>query len=184
MTDKEIFAAIRARRGAPLLQADVDAVNAVLYPAGEKAPMTISQRGIDLIKRCEGLRLSAYPDPGTGGAPWTIGYGHTGPEVRKGLTITQAQADTFLVADIQRFEADVRALCPITTQGQFDALVSFAYNVGQSALSGSTMRKKHVAGNYAGAAAEFDRWVYAGGRTMAGLVARRAEERALYEGRA
>ena len=148
--------------------------------------MIVSKAGLALIKSFEGLLLKAYPDPATGGAPWTIGYGHTGPEVRKGLVWTQAQANNALADDVSRFADGVKALLDVapTTQGQFDAMVSLAYNVGIGNFSGSTLRKKHVAGDYAGAAAEFAKWNKAGGRVMAGLTRRRAAEAAMYRGQA
>ncbi|HWJ70938.1 MAG TPA: lysozyme [Sphingobium sp.] len=143
----------------------------------------IGPAGIALIKQHEGCRLSAYPDPGTGSAPWTIGYGST-TGVSPGMTITQAQADARLTVDLARFEAAVRTLCPVATQGQFDALVSLAFNIGEAALRDSTLRRLHVAGDHAGAAAQFQRWRFAAGRELPGLVRRRAAEQALYEGRA
>jgi lysozyme len=141
---------------------------------------------LDLIKRSEGVRLSAYPDPGTGGDPWTIGYGHTGPEVHRGLVWTQAQADAALALDVARFADKVEKLIgdAATTQGEFDALVSFAFNVGAGNLASSTLLRKHKAGDKAGAAAEFGKWTHAAGRVLPGLVTRRAAEAALYRGAA
>lgn len=139
----------------------------------------ISQAGIDLIKRFEGLRLKAYPDPATGGEPWTIGIGHTGG-VRPGDVITEARAEQLLRQDVGRFERAVARLCPITTQPQFDALVSFAFNVGEGNLESSTLRKLHNAGDYAGAAGQFERWNRAAGKIMTGLTRRRAAEAQLY----
>jgi lysozyme len=139
----------------------------------------ISQAGIDLIKRFEGLRLKAYPDPATGGEPWTIGIGHTGG-VRPGDVITEARAEQLLRQDVGRFERAVARLCPVTTQGQFSALVSFAFNVGEDNLRASTLRRLHNEGNYASAADQFLRWDKANGKTMAGLARRRLAERQLY----
>lgn len=139
----------------------------------------ISDQGLAAIKQHEGLVLTAYPDPATGGEPWTIGYGHTGG-VRRGDRITEAQADAFLRSDIARFEAAVNRLAPTTTQGQFDALVSFAFNLGEKALADSTLLRLHNAGDHAGAKAQFGRWVNAAGKQMPGLVRRRAAEAALY----
>lgn len=139
----------------------------------------ISTEGLEAIKRHEGVRLTAYPDPGSGGEPWTIGYGHTGG-VKKGQTITQSQADAFLVNDVKRFEEAVNRLAPKTTQGQFDALVSFAFNLGEGNLAKSTLLKKHNAGDYAGAKAEFGKWINASGRRLPGLVTRRADEAERY----
>ena len=151
----------------------------------------VGPNGIALIKKFEGcarLRrdglVAAYPDPGTGGAPWTIGWGAT----RRGLhgfveptTVwTQAQCDERLEDDLKRYAADVaRALgkAPVT-QAQFDAMVSFHYNTG--AITRASLTKKHIAGDYDGAAAEFARWNKAGGRVLKGLVRRRRDETALY----
>jgi lysozyme len=142
---------------------------------------TINSDGLALIKSFEGCVLHAYPDPGTGGEPYTIGYGHTGSDVHPGLTWTQAQADAGLLADLGRFERDVSALVSRSvTPNQFAALVSFDYNTGS--LSGSTLLRKLNAGDIAGAAAEFGKWVNGGNppRPMPGLVRRRGAERALF----
>lgn len=142
---------------------------------------TISKEGLDLIKSFEGLSLKAYPDPGTGGAPWTIGYGHTGSDVSPGLVITEAKADELLRKDVARFEAGVRDLAGSHgTQHQFDALVSFAFNVGVENLRRSTLLRKHNEGDYSGAAAEFPKWNKAAGRVLAGLTRRRDAEARLY----
>lgn len=139
---------------------------------------------IDLIKRFEGCRLSAYPDPGTGGDPWTIGYGHTGPEVHRGIVWTQGQADAALALDVARFSDKVEGLVgtAATTQGEFDALVAFAFNVGAGNLASSTLLRKHKAGDKAGAAVEFGKWTHAAGKVLPGLVTRRKAEAALYLG--
>lgn len=147
--------------------------------SGPRPARRISPQGLEAIKRHEGVRLTAYPDPGSGGEPWTIGYGHTGG-VKKGQTITQAEADAFLAEDIKRFEDAVNRLAPKTNQGQFDALVSFAFNLGEGNLAKSTLLKKHNAGDYAGAQAEFGKWVNASGRRLPGLVKRRADEAKRY----
>lgn len=139
----------------------------------------IGPKGFALIKSFEGLRLQAYPDPATGGEPWTIGYGHTSG-VKRGDVITEAVADAFLLTDLARFEKSVNRLFPTTTQNQFDALVSLCFNVGEGNLEGSTIRKKHNAGDYAGARGEFARWNKAAGKEMAGLTRRRAAEALLY----
>jgi lysozyme len=105
--------------------------------------MKISSAGLDLIKEFEGLELTAYPDPGSGGDPWTIGYGHTGPEVYKGLTVSVAFAEKILEADLEKFEKAVNALIDVRlSQGEFDALVSFTYNCGWFALEDSTLRRR------------------------------------------
>ena len=142
--------------------------------------MQISKAGLDLIKQFEGLYLKAYRCPA--GVP-TIGYGHTAG-VAMGQTITQQQADDYLRRDVRQFERAVARLATVPlTQGQFDALVSFAFNLGEGALAQSTLLRLLNAGDYAGAAAQFDRWNKAGGRVLPGLVRRRAAERALFESR-
>ena len=142
--------------------------------------MQISKAGLDLIKQFEGLYLKAYRCPA--GVP-TIGYGHTAG-VAMGQTITQQQADDYLRRDVRQFERAVARLVSVPlTQGQFDALVSFAFNLGEGALAQSTLLRLLNAGDYAGAAAQFDRWNKAGGRVLPGLVRRRAAERALFESR-
>jgi len=147
--------------------------------------MQTSDEGIALIKDFEGCWLTAYPDPGTGGAPWTIGYGWTlpvdGKPVRPGMTIDQATADRLLKTGLVSYEKDVLKIVKVKlTQGQFDALVSFAYNIGSRALSTSTLLKKLNAGDIKGAADEFLRWNKAGGKVLNGLTRRREAERALF----
>jgi len=181
LTDKQIFDAIRERRGMALSQADVDAINAVLYPARGRV---VSKKGLDLIKQSEGCKLTAYPDPATGGDPWTIGYGATGTGIRKGVVWTQVQADQRFAADVQRFADGVSSLLGAapTTQGQFDAMVSLAFNVGLGNFRESTLLRLHKEGDYAGAANQFARWNKAAGKVMAGLTRRREAEAALYRG--
>lgn len=143
--------------------------------------MRTSQRGVDLIKRFEGLKLNAYPDPATGREPWTIGYGTT-KGVRPGMSITSARAEEMLQEDLRIFEAAVERLVTVhLCQHMFDALVALIYNIGVGAFERSTLLKRVNAGQHALAAAEFDRWVYAGGKKLNGLIKRRAAERALYE---
>jgi len=182
LTDKEIFDAIRERRGKSLSQADVDAINAVLYPAGGRV---VSKNGLDLIKSFEGLSLKAYPDPGTGGEPITIGYGHTGG-IKLGTIWTQAQADSALADDVSRFADGVAGLIGSapTTQNQFNAMVSLAYNIGTGNFGNSTLLRLHKAKDYAGAADQFAKWTRANGRVMAGLIRRRAAEAKMYRGQA
>lgn len=95
--------------------------------------MVTSQRGIDLIKSFEGLRLTAYKAVSTE-KYWTIGYGHYGPDVKKGITITEKQAEDYLIADLKAAEKAVNALKKPLNQNQFDALVSFTYNCGSGNL--------------------------------------------------
>lgn len=139
--------------------------------------MKISQRGLDLIKKFEGLRLTAYRCPA---GVLTVGYGSTGPHVKQGMVITEDEAEALLRKDVARFEDGVNHIVGPCTQGQFDALVSFAFNLGLGALMSSTLLKRHKAGDFAGAAAQFARWVNAGGRRLPGLVSRRKAEAELY----
>lgn len=137
----------------------------------------LSQNGLDLIKGFEGLRLSAYQDSA---GVWTIGYGHTG-NVRPGDRITQAQAEALLQKDTAWAQQAVRDQVKVPlSQGQFDALTSFTFNLGAGALEKSTLLKKLNAGDYAGAQAEFGKWVHAGGQVLQGLVRRRAAEADLF----
>lgn len=182
MDTKLLFDAIRRIKGSPLTQADVDAVNAALIPA-KAAELTVSPRGIKLLHSFEGCRLKAYPDPGSkDGNPWTIGWGSTGPGIGPGVVWTQAQADARFAADLAKFAWRVAALLDgvPTTQSQFDALVSLAYNIGVNALAGSTVLRRHKAGDYAGAQAAFAMWNKNDGKVMKGLVNRRAAEAELY----
>lgn len=185
MSRVTIFEAIRAARSDKTFDVgEVLAIDGLLDQLGvpRDNERVTSAAGRKLITSFEGTRLAAYPDPATGGDPWTIGVGHTGPEVRKGLTITLAQADELLESDLRRFEAAVNRLAPKTTQAQFDALVSFAFNVGDAALAKSTLLKKHNAGDLDGAAAQFALWNKANGKVMAGLTRRRAAEARMYQG--
>ena len=126
--------------------------------------------------------MAAYPDPGTGGAPWTIGWGSTGPDIAPGVIWTPAQCDARFRHDIAAFATRVAAAIGIakTGQHQFDALVAFAYNVGVENLRKSTLLKKHIAQDYAGARTEFAKWNTASGTVLPGLTTRRAAEAALY----
>ncbi|MGP0848475.1 lysozyme [Serratia sp. CY83950] len=141
--------------------------------------MNISKNGIELIKRFEGLELEAYQDSV---GVWTIGYGWTqavdGKKIAPGMKIDQATADRLLKCGVVQFEQGVNQLVKVRiTQGQFDALVSFAYNLGLRSLSTSTLLRKLNNGDTQGAADEFGRWVNAGGKRLDGLVTRRAAER-------
>lgn len=135
---------------------------------------------LKLIKQFEGCELEAYPDPGTGGAPWTIGWGATGSGIVKGLRWTQAQADERLASDIAKFMTTVVKAAPVATDKQRGAMTSLAYNIGEQAFRDSTLLKLHNAGNYAAAADQFGRWNKAGGRILAGLTKRRAAEAEVY----
>jgi lysozyme len=136
----------------------------------------INAAGLDLVKSFEGCRLEAYDD-GTG--TWTIGWGHT--PAQPGESITQQQADNLLLSDLSMAERCVNnAVSHNITPNQFAALVSFTFNLGCGALEGSTLLACVNNGNYEAAAAEFGRWVYAGGVPLPGLVRRRAAEAALF----
>lgn len=140
--------------------------------------MNTSEKGVELIKHFEGLRLQAYQ---CAAHVWTLGYGHTAG-VQPGDTVTAEQADALLQQDIARSERYVDQYVDVLlTQSQFDALVSFTFNLGPVALQGSTLLKKLNAGDYSGAAAEFLLWVNAGGEKLPGLVRRRQSEKALFD---
>lgn len=144
--------------------------------------MQTSEKGIALIKQFEGCKLTAYQDSV---GVWTIGYGWTQPvdgkPIRAGMTIKQETAERLLNTGLVSYESDVSRLVKVgVTQGQFDALVSFTYNLGARSLSTSTLLRKLNAGDYAGAADEFLRWNKAGGKVLNGLTRRREAERALF----
>lgn len=139
--------------------------------------MKVSNNGINLIKCFEGLELKAYRDSV---GILTIGYGHT-HAVKAGDIITGEQADAFLREDLQVAELTVNTNVKVKlTQGQFDALVSFVFNLGSGNFVKSTLIKKLNVGDYAGAADEFGKWVNAGGKKLPGLVKRRAAEREVF----
>ena len=147
--------------------------------------MNTSLEGIKLLHHFESLRLIAYPDPGShDGHPWTIGWGHTGPEVRKGLVWTKEQADAAFAARLAKeFEPGVLAAVTVELQQyEFDALVSFVYNIGLGEFRKSTLLRKLNAGDKDGAALEFDRWIRNDGKIMRGLVRRRAAEKYVFDG--
>lgn len=198
MDRRIIFDAVRTMLRRGFRQDEVSALDAAIDRAldAEKGakdeppappPRSIGPEGLALIKAWEGCaralpdgRFEAYPDPGTGGAPWTIGWGSTGPDIRRGTIWTQEQCDARLEADLVRFAAEVETALggAPTSQAQFDALVSFHYNTG--AIARATLTRKHKAQDHAGAAREFARWVHAGGRVLAGLRNRREAEARLY----
>lgn len=185
MTREALFAAIRPF--APDKRFDSEHVHAIDALADSfgipREGDTALALALALIKRFEGCELEAYPDPGSGGDPWTIGWGATGPGIRKGVTWTQAQADQRLAEDVARFMAGVDdVVTGPTTPHQGAALTSLAYNIGLGAFEGSTLLRMHNAGNYEGAAGQFGRWNKAAGRVLAGLTTRRAAEAAVYRG--
>ncbi|PUA41447.1 muraminidase [Pseudomonas protegens] len=139
--------------------------------------MRTSQRGLNLIKSFEGLRLQAYQDAV---GVWTIGYGTT-RGVKSGMSISKEQAERMLQNDIARFEPEIDRLVKVPlSQNQWDALMSFTYNLGPTNLGSSTLLRLLNAGDYAAAADQFLRWNKAGGRVLPGLTRRRAAERELF----
>jgi lysozyme len=132
-----------------------------------------------LVRSSEGMRLKAYKDSG---GVLSIGYGHTGPDVKAGQTITMQQAEHLLATDIAEAAEAVNRLALPCAQGQFDALTDFVFNLGETAFANSTLLRKHQLGNFTGAAQEFAKWVHAGGKVLPGLVKRRALEAAMYLG--
>lgn len=141
--------------------------------------MKISQAGYDLIREFEGCRLEAYQDQV---GVWTVGYGSTGGDVCKGLTITQDNAEQRLRDHLSKVEAAINRMVGVPlTQGEFDALCSFAYNLGTGALQKSTLLVKLNASDYDGACREFAKWNKAGGVPVAGLIRRRAAEMKRFE---
>lgn len=146
--------------------------------------MKTSDDGKDLMHHYERCVLHAYPDPGTGGDPWTIGWGDTGPDVHPGLTITQQEADDRFANRLsQEFEPGVEAaIHGEATSKQFAAMVALAYNIGLGNFRSSSVLRNHNARNEQAAADSFRLWNKAGGRVMKGLQRRREAERLVYLG--
>lgn len=139
--------------------------------------MTTSNIGIELIQRHEGLRLQAYKCPAD---VWTIGYGHT-RTAKQGLVITPLQAQELLKEDLLTAENAVNNLHLNVNQVQYDALVSFVFNLGSGNFQRSTLLKKIKANaNDPAISSEFAKWIRGGGRVLPGLVKRRREEAELY----
>lgn len=142
--------------------------------------MAVSNEGLELIRQLEGCRLVAYPDPGSGGEPWTVGYGHTGPEVTPGLVISQGQAEAWLLVDVAEAERTVDQLVASggLSSWQREALVSFCFNVGAGALADSSLRRRLQAGEAAQVvlSEELPRWVKGANGPLPGLVSRRQLE--------
>lgn len=170
--------------------------------------MKISPDGLAITKHYENCHLESYPDPASplgkectrrgfnitayrnihnwpqlSGSPWTIGWGHTGDEVKPGIMWTQKQCDDALAADMAKFERAVTSAVRVSlNQAQFDALVDFTYNVGPGNLQSSTLLAKLNGGDYASVGKELRRWNKAGGQVMYGLVKRRAAGDARFNG--
>ena len=143
--------------------------------------LIFDQAGMDLVQLSESTKLTAYPDPGTGGAPWTNGIGHTGPDVYPGQVIDHAQALVWLSHDVEDAADTVRRLVSVPlNQNQFDALVDLVFNIGEKQFASSTLLRKINAGDYAGAQEQFGRWNLSAGKVMGGLTNRRAAEADLF----
>jgi lysozyme len=142
--------------------------------------MNASSKALDLIKESESFAAEPYVCPA---GKLTVGYGHVilNGEVHP-YPLTEEYAVKLLVKDVAWAEAAINGFVKVAlTQDQFDALVSFVFNVGKENFRTSTLLKKINAGDYAGAASEFDRWIYAAGKVLNGLKTRRNKERALWE---
>ena len=145
--------------------------------AGEKISR-VSQEGVDHIKKFEGFSELPYLDVA---GKKTVGYGHLLKDGERIEKLTEKEAEALLRDDVKKAENAVERYVKVPlAQGQYDALVSFTYNVGAGNLRTSTLLNKINATNYSGAAQEFDRWVYAGGKKVKGLQNRRAREKALF----
>lgn len=186
--DAEGFTVDRIRE---LDAACVRFAQAVQSPPFSDRPTMVSPHGRELMIEHEGYAkklpdggVKAYPDPGSGGDPWTIGFGSTGPDIGPGTVWTRQQAEERFAADLIKFTTRVLALIgnAPTTQGQLDAMVSLAYNVGLGNFKESTLLRLHKEGDYAGAKGQFERWNKASGKILPGLVRRRAAEAVLYGG--
>ena len=144
-------------------------------------PISLPQAAIDLVEQSEGFRANAYPDPVSGGEPITIGWGRTGG-VKLGDTTTPDIERAWLVARLQSICDAINRDCTWDglTADEMAALIDFAYNLGVGALEGSTLWRLLMAGDVAGADAQFPRWDMAGGHAVAGLLRRREAEAALF----
>jgi lysozyme len=143
--------------------------------------MKMNEKGRALVRRFEGLRLDAYRCPA---GVLTIGYGSTGPHVKTGMVITPGEAERLLDKDLARFETGVTAMIGSvpTSEDEFSAMTSLAFNIGLGRFATSTLLKRHKLGNKIGAANAFLMWNKAGGQILKGLMRRREAERALYLG--
>jgi len=136
----------------------------------------------DFLRGRELFRSRVYQDLGKGHGTWTIGYGHTAGVSAHSGPISLAQAEAFLHADVAIYEAVVRKVQRPLNQQQYDALISFTFNVGVNGFATSTLLRLLNAGDYAGAASQMPRWVQSDGKVVAELIRRRAVERAWFEG--
>lgn len=139
---------------------------------------TINQAGLDLIMKFEGCKLGAYFCPAN---VLTIGYGHTGADVRQGDKITEAEAERLLLKDLKKFCDAVAEMVRVEiNDNQYSALVCIAFNIGAHSLSTSTLMNNVNRKSFSKAASEFDKWNKAAGQVLTGLVKRRAAERELF----
>ena len=142
--------------------------------------LNTSMEGVSLIKKFEGCELEAYQCSAN---VWTIGYGHT-KDVEKGDTITKEEAEQMLIDELHEYENYINKYVNVAlSQNQFDALVSWVYNLGPANLTASTMLKVLNNGKYEEVPAQMKRWNKAGGKVLDGLVRRREAEALLYQGR-
>ena len=209
MNRKPIFDAVRKLLDRSFTQAEVDALDKAIDlstsalpaslapeppkpapPAPPAAPAghALGAAGAKLIKKWEGCekrradgKFDAYPDPGSGdGKPWTIGWGSTGADVKKGAIWDQVQCDARFIEDMKSYVGEVARFIgtAATSPNQFDALVSFHYNTG--AIATSSLGKLHKQGRFAEAQGEFGKWIYNNHKPMNGLKSRRADEAKLY----
>ncbi len=192
MDRKPVFDAVRPMLGRKFTADEVAAIDAALdRMLAPPVSRTLGPGARALIRKWEGCgrrradgRFEAYPDPGSAdGLPWTIGWGATGPGIGPGTLWTAAQCDSRLERDLARYAAEVAEAIgqAPASHNQFDALVSFQYNTGR--IASATLTAKHIAGDFAGAQAEFGKWVFNGGKVLKGLVRRREDEAALYGSR-
>lgn len=137
----------------------------------------LSVSGVEQVAKYEGQRLTAYADPGLGWALPTICRGHTGKDVYRGLTVTADQCDRWFASDLRDAERDVQALVHVPVkQGEYDALVSFRFNVGITRVKSSTLLRELNRGNRKASCNEYPKWKYANQMVLEGLVVRRYSE--------
>jgi lysozyme len=134
----------------------------------------MTPRGLAMLKKAEGCKLTAYQDVG---GVWTVGYGHTGIDIKAGVIVSQSQADRLLLEDVAKAEQGVNNLVTVPlSAGQMDCLIAFVFNTGQGAFKASTLLRELNAGHYESVPAELRKWVHINGRESPGLVARRESE--------
>lgn len=196
MNRKAIFDQVRRMLGRGFTSAEVAALDGAIDSATrpdvpEDEPSQWLDIAVPLIQQFEGYATKtadggcvAYPDPASGGDPWTIGFGSTGPDIVKNTRWTREQCEARFRRDVAHFGNGVEAALgdAPTNDHQMAAMVSLAYNVGLTAFKGSTLLKLHKAGSYRAASAQFVRWNRAAGRVLPGLTKRRQAEAEVYSG--